>query len=227
MPDYKRRATNYKGRARTNYNQRRAARFAGNGTCSICGRPLSDRDSVIRGMGPECERKIGLGPRRTLGGRGVPHMRANDVMSRQKSSPGVEPNLNSRGLDFRNILLRSVGREVVKTAVVGATCVALPVACPAIGLISKAGSLMDISLQVMRNYHSMNSGTKGFRQLLTETENLPASQGLSAAIADTIYQKMPMTNLINRGPVGEIAKGTIKSIVRGAATSLLSFAVGG
>lgn len=174
-----------------------------------------------RGIGPECVRNHNRMRTPQYKARPpVPHqIRAKSRSLLTMKTPVKRPTARNG--------LAAIERAVMRKAIVGVSCLAAPVACPAITLISSGGSLLNLSVKIMNDYHTENPNSRTFGMIFSDAMRKPASEGLSKAIANTVGDKLQNALPMGKGAIAEIAKTTISAVIEGASSFLLSFTIGG
>jgi hypothetical protein len=192
--------------------------------CRRCGAPLKDRISILRGYGHECwykvhpvERFRGVHPPRTQPREYTPPLRPR-VRSRPSRTPHRESSKHRNG--------RSIAKEVLKSAVIGASCSAFPAACPGIVALGQVQEVLSTARAVIERLQNPQRGSRQLAQvILSEIVNEganriigPWTRGIASGIASQIA-----SGGVDKESVRRIATGTISNVMEDGLDGLISW----
>jgi|SRR5579871_461789 len=202
--------------------------------CRYCRRRLTDPHSIRLGIGPECYARHGwreapririAPPSPPAAVRPRPRRRRSSAKKRPRPA-GPHP-ISLGGLE------RYVSPDALRAAAIGATCAALPVACPAITAVS---TIYDASVTA----HKVINATRGpggpfagarvaadqlWQSVVTRAASGaagPAVRAVSLAVASSL----PRSSNVAAESVRRIAAGTMTQMLTASIGSAAGYAAG-
>ncbi len=183
--------------------------------CRRCGAPLKDRISITRGYGHECWCKVHPGLRRDWDYPRRPQPRE---YLRPRRAPVIRgPIARARSPPPRAHTARDLAKGILKTAVIGASCSAIPTACPAILALGHVSDLLGTARTIVNGLREKgrNSGqmVQGIlSEVVTEAANRVVGPWTQLA-AQGIASQIVVGGGVARSSVRQIASGTISNVL--------------
>src|ERR1700691_147010 len=215
------------------YQRRRRLRFGyGWRRCRRCHRPLTDPVSMERGFGPECDR----GDRRWTRVRFEPPRiprspppRARPRRGRRRPPKRKTPTLPTPS--SLGGLERYVTPATLRAAAIGASCAALPVACPAITAVS---TIYDASVAARKVIDASRgpggplAGARVARDQVWQAVVSQAASGLAGpavrAISSAVAASLPRSSNVAAESVRRVGGRTLSQMLTDSVGSAASYA---
>ena len=197
--------------------------------CRRCRRRLTDPVSIARGYGPECYPGRGWRGSRSIRPLPTPPnagpTRAPQKVRRTPPDTPKPPSLG--GLE------RYLSPAVLRSAVIGASCAALPVACPAITAVSTIADLYSAARKIieeMRGPGGPYSGARAGAAQVWQTLAGKAAAGMAKPaigfVALSINATLPRSANLATESVRKIVIGTLTEMLSGTINAAGAYVAG-
>jgi hypothetical protein len=132
---------------------------------------------------------------------------------------------------------REIARTVIKSAIVGASCVGLPGLCPAITMLSTADDVAQLAARVVdslqesgppsRRLKSVGSVlAKATAEWAAEKALEPSTEQGIRTISDSIATELARSTPLGPPYVKTIVEGTLTGLIQGGISETISWALG-
>jgi hypothetical protein len=130
--------------------------------------------------------------------------------------------------DERQSPIADFGRDIIKSAAIGVTCLALPAACPAITALGTIDSVWGLARDTWQQAHErrgwLGSSQSNLGAALAEEVSERGTRPLVQFVSNHIAAAIPTSGL-PRSVVQTLASSTLSTVVTGAAGNLAHWAI--